>query len=532
MKSLLNWKIELEDGRVFTGSGQKEGRVVTARAELPEGVIRSVSAKIHMPATPYERIFMNGYQSWTYSPEYRRSDRMRGLKHLPAPGVKHFALDRYGDYHFMDYPGKPGMLHGYSWCYFRDDDRFRLIASLDETAGYTVFRYNADKELLTVSRDCEGLACGGTFRAFDLYFAEGAEDDVFDGWFAAMGIRPRTTEKLRGYCSWYNRYQDISEESILDDLAGCGGRLEAGDLFQIDDGWEPFVGDWLKPDRAKFPNGMKAAADAIHAKGYKAGLWLAPFAAETKSEVYRKHPEWFLWRGGDRWCLGSNWSSFYALDMDNPEVLNYLREVFHRVFDEWGFDLVKLDFLYGAAPFGSAKETRAGRMIRAMQLLRELCGDHLILGCGVPLMPAFGLADYCRIGCDVGLDWDDSLLMQQIHRERVSTKQSISNTIYRRQLNGRAFGNDPDVFFLRDSNLKLTPPQKEMLYTVNALFGTVLLTSDNMSEYAPETAALYQEIRAMQDAEDIRIEYEPTIFEDALQIWYTLDGVTKGITIP
>ena len=25
---------------------------------------------------------------------------------------------------------------------------------------------------------------------------------------------------------------------------------------------------------------------------------------------------------------------------------------------------------------------------------------------------AFGLVDYCRIGCDVGLTWDDNLVMR------------------------------------------------------------------------------------------------------------------------
>ena len=124
------------------------------------------------------------------------------------------------------------------------------------------------------------------------------------------------------------------------------------------------------------------------------------------------------------------------MDIDHPEVQTYLKQVFDRVLQDWGFDLVKLDFLYGAAPFGNARESRAGRMQRAMALLRSWCGDKLILGCGVPVMPAFGIVDYCRIGCDVGLDWDDVWYMRLFHRERVSTKQSIGNTIFRRQLNG------------------------------------------------------------------------------------------------
>ena len=77
-------------------------------------------------------------------------------------------------------------------------------------------------------------------------------------------------------------------------------------------------------------------------------------------------------------------------------MLDYLRRVFDRVLNDWGFDLVKLDFLYGAAPFGNARESRAARMYRAMELLRSWCGQKQILGCGVPVMPAFGLVDYCR----------------------------------------------------------------------------------------------------------------------------------------
>ena len=93
-------------------------------------------------------------------------------------------------------------------------------------------------------------------------------------------------------------------------------------------------------------------------------------------------------------------------------MLDYLRRVFDRVLNDWGFDLVKLDFLYGAAPFGNTHESRAARMYRAMELLRTWCGQKQILGCGVPVIPAFGLVDYCRVSCDVGLDWDDVWYMR------------------------------------------------------------------------------------------------------------------------
>ena len=207
---------------------------------------------------------------------------------------------------------------------------------------------------------------------------------------------------------------------------------------------------------------------------------------------------------------------------------DYLRESFRRVFEDWGFDLVKLDFLYGAAPFGSDSESRAGRMIRALKFLRELCGDKLILGCGVPVMPAFGLVDYCRVSCDVGLDWDGSWLMRQTHRERVSTRQAIANTIFRRQLNGRAWLSDPDVFFLREDNLKLTEEQKQTLCTVNALFGGMLLCSDDMGKYNEKALESYRRTRETRAAENIRVEADAP---GLVTVHYELGGVHKMIKL-
>ena len=522
----LRWRIELADGKVFTGVREVTEGEVRVVCGLPEGKLRSVTAQMLFPLDGDDRVFVNGFQSWTNCPEYGRSDYIRSLRRLPGWGVRKFGLDRYGDNYFVPYPEKKGYFHGESWAYARRGEEYRLVASLDETPGYTLIRLDYSAQLLTLERDCGGMLCGGEFHAFDLYFARGDEKTAFDGWFSALGVTPRTKEKLAGYSSWYNRYQDINEGCIASDLAACAPYLAPGDLFQIDDGWEPAVGDWLTPDASKFPRGLAPLASEIHEKGFRAGLWLAPFVCQKDSEILKKNPDWLLRVDGKPWFCGANWGGFYALDIDRKPVRDYLRQVFHQVLDEWGFDLVKLDFLYAAAPMGSEKESRAGRMIRAMDFLRELCGEKLILGCGVPLMPAFGRVDYCRIGCDVGLDWDGSWLMQQTHRERVSTRQSLENTVFRRELDGRAFGNDPDVFFLRSENLKLTPEQKLVLARTNALLGSVWLTSDDMGRYSPETAEQYRQLRLLREAEGKKLRADGPI-----EIGYTLDGEEKTLTL-
>ena len=495
---------------------------------LPEGRLKYVSADVPWSMDEDEKLFMNGYQTWTHCPELGKWDIQRGLKRVPRFLLKKYAFDRYGDYHFTNYPEQKGESHGFSYCYFRKGDTYRLIGSLEEKPGYTIFYYNSQTARLHLERDCAGVRHGGgDYPAFDLFFAQGTEQQVFDAWFAAMGCQPRTREKLFGYSSWYNRYQAIDAQAIREDLAGCREGMPKGSLFQIDDGWEPKIGDWSRTDEKKFPEGLGPLVEEIHSLGYLAGLWLAPFVCETDSEIYRQHPDWLLRVDGEPWRCGCNWSGFYSLDIDHPEVLAYLEETFHRVLEEWGFDLVKLDFLYGAAPFGNARESRAAKMERAMGLLRQWCGGKRILGCGVPVMPAFGLVDYCRVGCDVSLNWDDAWYMRGFHRERVSTKHSIDNTVFRRQLNGRAYLNDPDVFLLRAENCRLTPQEKEKLATVNALLGGILLTSDIPGTYPAQARAQYEDVkRLFWEAEDVRLETD-----NGQKLRYRLDGEAKELTI-
>ena len=100
---------------------------------------------------------MNGYQTWTYSPELDRNGKLRGTDHIPGFLRKKYAFDRYGDYHFVPYGHQKGQSHGFSYCYFRKGTQFRLVASLDEKPGYTILRYDSGRALLTLERDCAGV---------------------------------------------------------------------------------------------------------------------------------------------------------------------------------------------------------------------------------------------------------------------------------------------------------------------------------------------------------------------------------------
>ena len=109
--------------------------------------------------------------------------------------------------------------------------------------------------------------------------------------------------------------------------------------------------------------------------------------------------------------------------------------------------------------------------------------------------------------------------MRAFHRERVSTKNAVTNIITRRMLNGRAYLSDPDVFFLRTENIRLTEQQKEDLARLDALFGGVFMTSDDPGTYTDEMIRRYKEYRRLTEATDVSI-----TTGGSTRISYTLDG--------
>ena len=430
----------------------------------------------------------NGFQSWTDTTERTLGEKNteKDVKKLPKIILKTFGIDRYGDATF--YPYKPDTLHGYNIFYVKGKNQLFSFNYNFQTA-YVIYEINKKTKALAILSDVYGLVVkpGETVTVYDLYYCFNYEQGFRD---FCRDFTPRKADKVFGYTSWYNYYQNINEEIILRDLDALDSRFN---LFQIDDGYETFVGDWLDIDPVKFPNGLKPIVDKIHAKGFKAGIWLAPFVAETKSKLFVEHQDWFkLTEKGELAKCGGNWSGFYALDLDNQEVQEYVRKSL-QYFIDLGFDFFKLDFLYASMIAPTYGKSRAMMSHQSYQMLRDILKDKLILGCGANCFSSYQKFDYLRVGPDVSLIFDDVWYMKFMHRERVSTKITLQNTIYRSIFNNHLFLNDPDVFLLRKDNIKLNDAQKESLLTINALFGSVLMTSDNIAQYDAKTKALLEE---------------------------------------
>ena len=496
-----------------------------------------VSAVFRFTFEKEDALFLNGFQSWTYSPERNRKQFDKAMQFVPKALDRKFGFSQYGDGYFSDpiyrRDLRAGYKKGYSYAYVRRGRHFFLFASLAEDTGFTRIVLNTADNTVTFKKDCHHrfLQPGESYVGLDLIFPEGGENAVFDEWFAAMGVKALPAEPKVGYTSWYNCYQNISEEQILRDLEGMKTLPVKPDIFQIDDGFEPFVGDWLSVDEKKFPNGIEPIIRKILDEGYQAGIWLAPFVAEKNSVVYLEHPDWFQFRGGERVFTGANWSGGYALDPYNEEVRDYVRQSIGR-FRAMGVTLFKLDFLYAACMTSRPDKTRGEIMAETLEFLRDACGDCQILGCGVPLASAFGRVEYCRIGPDMSLDFDDKPFMRVFHNERPSTLHTQRNTLYRRQLDGRAFRSDPDVMLLRDENTSMTDLQKHSLAIVNALFGSVLFASDDFGKYDEKKRRLFAALCALQKAEVLSVEHGS--LDEKLRsvtVTYRLDGRERRLTL-
>lgn len=455
---------------------------LTATPERPLHIL-SVKAQISTDKD-FQAMLVNGIQSWSQSREMGRRDRMLSLN----PVIKKlYRLQYYGDYYLKRYNRRRGCFHSYFFTYFRKPGSSLFIGSLDETTGHTIFNGDLGAGTVIIEKDCTGLFLEKTADLFKLFYNRSLEPDI-GPWSGRLPCTRPDAPSVTGWTSWYNYYTGITEEIILDNIKSLKEQKIPIDFFQIDDGYQRALGDWLIPNE-KFPQGMGFISQKAHEAGFKPGIWLAPFCCDSHSHVFRDHPDWLLRDGKGRLVnigLNTYWKSyFYALDIYHPGVRDYLKKVFSTILYEWNYELVKLDFLYAAAVVPRPDKTRGRVMDDAMAFLHECVGGKLILGCGVPLAAAWGKVNYCRIGSDVALMWEDRTLEAIHYRERVSTRNSLYSTVARFPLDGRAFRNDPDVVIVRDENTTMNSGEKHTLLLLNALLGSLVFFSDHVGRYTP-----------------------------------------------
>lgn len=248
-----------------------------------------------------------------------------------------------------------------------------------------------------------------------------------------------------GWCSWYCYGPDVTQKDIRENLKGFAEKLPGVKYIQIDDGFQPFMGDWLEanPKYGSLANTLSEIKKA----GFIPAIWLAPFIAEKNSKLFREHPGWFVkdrsgqplnsatvgfggWRNGP----------WYALDGTHPEAQAYLKNVVKTMREKWGVEYFKLDANYwGAIHKGvhyRPTATRIEAYREGMKAIVEACDKStVILGCNQPIWPSLGLVSANRTSNDVSRNWN-------------SIRSTAKENLMRTWQNGKLWYADPDCLLL------------------------------------------------------------------------------------
>jgi alpha-galactosidase len=293
-----------------------------------------------------------------------------------------------------------------------------------------------------------------------------------------------------GWCSWYHYFGNLTWEDVIRNVE-TARRLRAEfpfEVFQVDDGYERDIGDWMSA-KPGYP-ALDGLARAITRNGFRAGIWTAPFSAAETSEVFSAHPGWMVFEDGRPKFCHRSWNRvIHALDLSNPEVLAHIHELFSALKTA-GFDYFKIDFLFGSAmPGGRRKNMTPIQAYRqGLRSIRKAVGPSFILGCGAPLLPSAGLVDGMRIGEDTAPYWKTRLSAFQ----GPNAYFALKNALLRQFMHRKFWLNDPDCVLLRDRDIELTGNERELYALACGALDNMIIDSDNLSLVGAEGKDLYK----------------------------------------
>lgn len=452
----------------------------------------STSAVLRPPAARW-RWFRHGWQSWSPSLSISAGQRdieVRPPVSAPAPLGQ-----------------RPGELASEEVAVLLNDESGRslLAGFVSARQQWAQVQLDASRRSLRAAAFADGapLAPGETMwsERLMLEFAdepEAALQRYADTVAREMGARVPPASPA-GWCSWYYYFTTVSEQDVLNNLRFLEQhrRELPVQLVQIDDGYQADIGDWTTTNE-KFPRGMAPLARDIKDAGFTPGIWLAPLLAGENARLYAEHPDWVIRDdNGEPELAMHNWNQrCFGLDCSNPDVERWLRELFREVTDGWGYEYVKIDFLYGAAIAGRRRDERSTRIDsyrRGLAAIRSGVGDErFVLGCGALMGASVGVIDAQRIGPDVAPWWRyrPRRLPRSRGRLRVggepATENAIRNLLTRAWMHGRLWTNDPDCLLARQTRTKLSLAEVQTLATAIALSGGAAFLSDDMEQLSPE----------------------------------------------
>lgn len=181
------------------------------------------------------------------------------------------------------------------------------------------------------------------------------------------------------YNAYGTFYSDIDEQKIMSVIepahklgiealiidAGWAGE---GDNYQLG------MGVWNE-NKQRFPSGIKAISDALHAKGMLFGLWMEPEVVHKDSPLVKEHPDWVFGHPDRRPDVLGNFRMVLNIGLD--EVREYLTEKICHLIDSCGVDYFKIDFnRYLWETYSNAVEPKDRRSLW-IKYVDNLCGMYM-----------------------------------------------------------------------------------------------------------------------------------------------------------
>ncbi|HFC00252.1 MAG TPA: alpha-galactosidase [Phaeodactylibacter sp.] len=442
---------------------------------------------------PHTRIFCNGYQSSSESREFALDETIPSLRFWAKKNRQY-----QGDEHLQMIPRAKGKFHSWTYTYIKEE-AFIFAGSLKENAAFTYFLHDTLRHQFTIEKDCHDLELSHSFPILDVFVGKGNEKETFDYWFGEMDLPPLQRKSGIGWTSEQHG-SNISEALILKNLNAFLDKKIPLDYFQIDEGYATHLGDWLDL-QPSFPNGLATISQKIKQSNYKSGIWLAPFICDAQSKIFTHKKQWLVKdKNGKPLLIGHHQSkgNCYALDFYQSEVQEYLIQVIHVFTKKWGFDFLKLDYLYAVCILPTKNKTRGQILADALEFLKRQLGDKILFANQIPLGSAFGTVDFCSISGNTYSKWENKIERFCGNRERNAALPALRSTLGRWQLNNRVFHNVPTPFILQKEKNTLTPTQQYTALIINVLCGNLSLTSDDIANYSPEQKSEFEYIFQLQ----------------------------------
>lgn len=159
---------------------------------------------------------------------------------------------------------------------------------------------------------------------------KGGVSRAFHRWARKYKLNQGNVERDILLNSWEGVYFKVNQEGMdqmMKDISSMGG-----ELFVMDDGWfgskyprndgSTSLGDWMVC-KEKLPQGIEGLTEAAKRNKIKFGLWIEPEMANTKSELYEKHPDWILSQDNRPLSTGRGGTQI-ILDLTNPKVQDFV----------------------------------------------------------------------------------------------------------------------------------------------------------------------------------------------------------------